>query len=237
MPRKFLAFLITVLIIIFIALTGVSITYILRVTGIDSNLRQIVERKEVVSYATVSTIVSSPVADLDKIPDKIVPKDARTSTLTSDVLKVSFDFQNKKNGYSVVTERSGNKISINSTDKSGDKAQFLELFTKKPDETLESAIKRVFLDGVPSTFCNFKGIDIEYSFFESDYVFGSIEAGVNVKSEQCPTPYTNNPLTGKRFFIYNPKILDRFGFVYIGNEFIAGSSTDNQWFETIKLLE
>lgn len=49
MSRKFVAFLITVLIIVLLSLLGVGITYILRVTNIDRNVRGFLESTEVVS--------------------------------------------------------------------------------------------------------------------------------------------------------------------------------------------
>ncbi len=40
MSRRFLAFLITIFIIVLLALVGVGITYVLRVTGIDSEIKR-----------------------------------------------------------------------------------------------------------------------------------------------------------------------------------------------------
>lgn len=94
MSRKFVAFLITIFIILVLSLVGVGITYVLRVTNIDSNVRDFLKGEDVTSYTTVTTIVSSPVSDLDLILDTITPIDTTTSKLTSEVLKVSFNYQN-----------------------------------------------------------------------------------------------------------------------------------------------
>lgn len=234
MPRKFVAFLITVLIIVILSLIGVGITYILRVTNIDNSVRNFIEKRDVISYTTVTTIVSSPVGELDRIPDKIAPVDINTSMLTSDVLKLTFKYQNQVGGFGISPSRTGNKISINSADRSTDKAQFVELFTKKPEENLSQAVKRIFLNGVPESFCNYKGVTLNYSFETTGLVFGQLEAGQGVQPQQCPTPYTNS--TGTRFFIYDPAVPDRFGFIYVGTEKIPGSNPNSHWFESLKFL-
>ncbi len=235
MSRKFVAFLITVAIIIALTLVGVGITYILRVTNIDSSVRNFLERRDVVSYTTVSTIVSSPVSDLDKIPDSITIVDATTSKLSSEVLKLSFNYQSLIGNFSVLTNKKGNRISIKSAEQSDSDSQYVELYSKKTDESLEDAVNRIFLDGVPETFCYFKPEALSYKFDNKNYIFGSINAGIGVNPEQCPTPYTKNESKGKRFFFYDPQFQDRFGFIFVGNTFIPGTTSTSHWFESIKL--
>ena len=237
MSRKLVAFLITITIIVLLSLIGVGITYILRVTNLDSSVRNFLERRDVVSYTTVSTVVSSPVSDLDKIQDTIFVVDATTSKLSSDVLKLSFNYQTMIGNFSVLTNKKGNRISIKSAEQSENVAQFVELYSKKTDESLGDAIKRIFLDGVPTSFCFFKAESLSYKFDNKNYIFGSIQAGTGVNPEQCPTPYTKNEAEGKRFFFYDPQFPDRFGFIFVGNTFIPGTTSTSNWFESIQLIK
>ncbi|MBE0573569.1 hypothetical protein IH575_01560 [Candidatus Dojkabacteria bacterium] len=236
MSRRFLAFLITIFIIVLLALVGVGITYVLRVTGIDSEIKTFLERDSTVSYTTVVTRVSSPVADLDKIPDKLEDKDIETISLTSDVLKLSFNYQRNVGGYDVGTSRVGNKLSVRAANQTTEDAQYIELFSKKPEESFADAVRRIFLAGVPETFCYFKEEASGFTFENSGFVSGSLEAGTGVRPEQCPGPYTKNTAEGKRFFIYNPATPDRFGFVFVGNTFVPGSTVRTHWFESLQFL-
>jgi hypothetical protein len=237
MSRKLLAFLITIWIIILLASVGVGITYILRVTNIDSNVRGFLERTDVTSYTTVTTIVSSPVSDLDQIQDKITPLNNTTSKLTSDILKLTFNYQNTAFGFDVSTTKKGNKISIKSASQSEATAQYIELFSKKSDETFGQAISRIFLEGVPENFCYFKSITTDYKFDNTAFALATIEAGTGVRPEQCPGPYTANSAEGPRFFLYDPNFPDRFGFVYVGDTFLAGSTTNSNWFESLSFIK
>lgn len=237
MSRKFIAFLITVLIIVLLSLFGVGITYILRITNIDSNVRGFLERTEVVSYTTVTTIVSSPVSDLDQVLDTITPIDLATSKLTSEVLKLSFNYQITLDNYPVITSKKGNKITIKSANQSENDAQFIELYTKKTDETFSEAVRRIFLDGVPENFCFFRADGSAYSFDNKSFAFGSINAGTGVRTEQCPSPYTNDEGEGKRFFIYDPNFPDRFGFVFVGNTFVPGTAKSTNWFQSLQFIQ
>ncbi len=237
MSRKFIAFLITVFIIVVLSLVGVGITYILRVTNIDSSVRNFLERRDVVSYTTVTTVVSSPVSDLDKIPDKITVLDATTSKLTSEVLKLTFNYQSLVGNFSVLTNKKGNRISIKSAEQAEADSQYVELYSKKTDESFEQAINRIFLDGVPETFCYFKPEALSYKFDNKNYIFASIIAGTGVNPEQCPTPYTRNPNSGTRFFFYDPAFPDRLGFIYVGNTFIPGSTASSNWFESLQFIQ
>lgn len=237
MSRKFIAFLITVLIIVLLSLFGVGITYILRVTNIDSNVRGFLERTDTVSYTTVTTIVSSPVSDLDQILDTITPIDVSTSKLTSEVLKLSFNYQVTLDNYPVLTTKKGNKISIKSVNQSESEAQYIELYSKKTNETFSDAVRRVFLDGVPENFCFFKAETSGYNFDNKLFTFGSINAGTGVRTEQCPTPYTNDTAKGERFFVYDPNFPDRFGFIFVGNTFVPGTSKATNWFQSLRFIQ
>lgn len=237
MSRKFVAFLITILVIVVLSIVGVGITYILRVTNIDSTIKSYLEQPSTVSYTTVTTVVSSPVSDLDNIQDIITPVDPTTSKLTSDVLKLSFNYQNLIGSFSVLTNKKGNRISIKSAEQSDEISQYIELYSKKPDESFDQAVNRVFLDGVPSSFCKFEQINLSYVFENTYYMGGQIVAGAGIKPEQCPTPFTNDPSKGTRFFIYNPNFPDRFGFVFVGNTVIPGTTKQSNWFESLQFIQ
>lgn len=237
MSRKFIAFVITVLIIVLLSLLGVGITYILRVTNIDSNVRNFIERRDVVSYTTVTTVVSSPVSDLDQIQDTITPVDVSTSKLTSDVLKLSFNYQTLIGNFSVLTTKKGNRISIKSAEKNDSDSQYIELFSKKSDESFDAAVRRIFLDGVPENFCNFRLQSTTYKFDNKSFVFGTMNAGTGVKPEQCPTPYTTDSTKGPSFFIYDLNFPDRFGFIFVGNTFVPGTTPSSNWFESLQFIQ
>ncbi|MBE2280681.1 MAG: hypothetical protein IAE91_09835 [Ignavibacteriaceae bacterium] len=237
MSRKFLAFFITIFIIITLSLIGVGITYVLRVTNIDKNVKNFIEKVDVVSYTTVSTIVSSPVSDLDLIPDKVTEIDQNTSELSSEVLQLSFSYQNSSGNYAVMTTKKGNRISIKSAAQSEEEAQFIELFAKKENETFQEAIERIYLDGVPENFCYFSPIENEYNFTNKNFTLGTIRSGVGVRPEQCPGPYTENTTSGPRFFVYDSSFPDRFAFIYVGESFVAGRTPTQSWFESLQFLK
>lgn len=236
MSRRFLAFLITIFIIVLLSLVGIGITYVLRVTGIDKEIKDFLEHDTTVSYTTVVTKVSSPVADVDKIPDKLADKDVNTIFLTSDILKLSFNFQREVDGYPIVTSRAANKLTINSSHRTSEDAQYIELFAKKPEESFSDAVKRIFLPEVPEAFCYFKEESLGYTFENPGFAFGSLVSGTGVRPEQCPTPYTKNQETGQRFFIYNPLAPDRFGFVFVGKSFVPGTTLKANWFESLTFI-
>lgn len=235
MNRKVLALIFTLIFILILTVIGVLFTYIVKVTNIEEEVRSFLERKEVTSYAKVTTLVSSPTSELDKIQDSITVLDVNKNKLTSSVLKLSFTYNTKVNGESVKNIKAGNRITL-TTNSESSKVQYIELFTKNADESLAQAVKRIFLKGVPESICLYKDLSTKYNFNNSSFKFGSINPGNNATAAQCPTPFTVGSAAGDSFFIYNPKFPDRFGFIYLDSPFIEGAFENSYWFESLEFL-
>jgi hypothetical protein len=124
----------------------------------------------------------------------------------------------------------------------GISGQFVELFNKKVDETLEEAIYRIVLDKYPSPECKIKTEKLSANNYRGEYIRAEI---YSLSSNSNNSVFPDNSLcnekyaqtNGLRYFIYNPLVPDKFAFLDIGQYGITiGDKNNTSWQETFKFI-
>jgi hypothetical protein len=149
---------------------------------------------------------------------------------TSDELGLTFAYGKTKNGNKVTPKRDNNKVILLSDDPSlsSSNSYFVESFSKKPDETLEQALKRTFINNVSASDCITE---------KADDVPGFSETAVFINpngSKKCPTGYTKSDHMG--YFAYSSVRKDKFIFISDPEFIIKSDRSDHSWSSSIQMI-
>lgn len=166
---------------------------------------------------------------------------------SSDRLGMEFNYlaDQDKNGENdtTVTEKN-NIIYVHGTKDQPQAGQWIEMFEKKSDETLKTAVEEKFLANIPREQCFVESTDIpkdESGSFQSNLVVGEIAYPLDKPKDpvgyehNCSPEYSRT--NGLRYFLMSQARPDKFYFFEIGQYAILGSNDgqDVPWQSTIKL--
>ncbi len=119
--------------------------------------------------------------------------------------------------------------------------QFVEIFRKDPQDSLEQAIKKKFLTSISEKDC-YVELEDEFrdSHYPSSYVVAEIAYPTTNEGDQpwwnnkvCPQNYSKT--NGMRYFLMDINHPDKFIFVSIG-QYMIPVNTDKGWQDTIEFL-
>ncbi len=152
-------------------------------------------------------------------------------------LGIGFFYPQKvQNIQSVDVKETGNKIYVFMTNTEPEDGQWVEVFSKNPDDTLEKAIKQHFLTGkedecyvtVTKTEGSITTAIIDFSYDQSNGLEGMFE-----KTKYCSEDYAKT--NGIRYFWYDSAHPETYLFFSIGQYGIPVTSTEN-WQDTVRLI-
>ncbi|MEA3355346.1 MAG: hypothetical protein U9Q63_02600 [Patescibacteria group bacterium] len=140
------------------------------------------------------------------------------------------------------TKEIGSKFYIYPEEHSYETGQYIEVFEKDPNKTLEQTIKTTFLENYSEEKC---AIHIEE--LSSQYPTSYIKAIIKVpgeftdmqemseKARECPKTYTQ--FGGSAYFLMDQKHSDKFAFFSIGQYGIAANKDNVMWQDTIEFTD
>ncbi|QQS44489.1 hypothetical protein IPM65_02735 [Candidatus Roizmanbacteria bacterium] len=152
-------------------------------------------------------------------------------------LGIGFFYPQKvQNIQSVDVKETGNKIYVFMTNTEPEDGQWVEVFSKNPDATLEEAITQHFLAGkedgcyvtVTKTEGSITTAIIDFSYDQSNGLEGMFE-----KTKYCSEDYAKT--NGIRYFWYDSAHPETYLFFSIGQYGIPVTSTEN-WQDTVRLI-
>lgn len=164
---------------------------------------------------------------------------------TSEALGVSFLYLENQGIENIVIEEEGSRIYIYGAAYERDSGQFVEVFSKDPNETLLTALEKQFLKDYPKTDCEAYIKENDSSHPES-FEVGSIRVTGGWKDMDdliarygaCPAVYTES--NGISYFVADTNHPDKFVFFSIGQYGIAADpdgADRRMWQETIEFLD
>jgi hypothetical protein len=188
----------------------------------------------------IPTVVQSPVPSLQTFADHF--------TYTSNKFGISFDYANVWAGSTekldVGVTEIGDKIYVGPKQYKPETGQSIEVFTKDPADSLETAITKKFLSSVSKTDCYVKTKTGTGSFvgFQTATIGYPVPTGTDqppfMFGEKCPEMYKES--NGMAWFMMDPKYPATYIYVSIGQSPGPASSTApkaEEWFKTIKILK
>lgn len=157
---------------------------------------------------------------------------------------ISFIFPAKQGEDVLDIKTVGNKIYVYDTKYSYTQGQYVEVFQKTADETLDLAIQKQLLANISSKDCFVKDAKPDGgAVFPSSFVVKTIGFPVDPNSNlpafaqtnKCPIPYTES--NGLSYFLGDTKHPKIFLFFSIGQQaFVVDSKTNKTWQDTIEFL-
>lgn len=163
---------------------------------------------------------------------------------TSPKLGISFVYLTKMVGSNeqVLVKESGNKIYLHPSSLQPESGQFLEMFTKNPDETLEKALQKQFLSGKDPNQCFIETentLNTNQKKYPASYVTAEISfpqdeefdlEKMMQKTTYCSKDYAST--NGVRYFLEDTNYPGKYIFLSIGQYAIAADA-NKTWQETI----
>jgi hypothetical protein len=234
--NKFLYIIISILVLLLLGLGG----YVF----ISIQNKPQVAQIPVTIQPTLSTPVQ-PTLSIS-ITQEIQPTQANPNlkTFTSQKLGISFTYllkQDKADIQEITVSENGNKVCVtyDTNDVGCTKGQSVEVFEKGKDETLENAIKRLYLAGKDPNQCfvtTYTPKNYPAGFKEAEITFPEdkefdLEKMIT-KSEYCSKDYART--NGMRYFLEDTNHPTKFLFFNIGQYGIS-SDNDKTWQETIQI--
>lgn len=172
-------------------------------------------------------------------------KNNKENTFISQRLGISFRYLS---GY-IVTEK-GNKVYINNEDPP-EKGQWVEVFNKNPNESLNEAIQNQILSMFPESKCKVyaktydtlygPGDLVDQGFIKNDYVFAIIDFETppdslpfedDLVKSKCPVGYTQSNFLA--YFLMDPTHPSKYLFFRIGQYSIPAKT--GPWEQTIEII-
>lgn len=177
--------------------------------------------------------ISSPTAGTDTLTDL----GNNVAKFSSPTLGISFNFvKSYSNGETMYATRSGSVVCVTSNQNDCRQGQSVEIFSKKPSQSLSDAIKEQFLSGISENDCfvttSFGKTIISYPHNNNSDVPGWDSPA----AQKCPEKYRET--NGIRYFYLDPNTPDKFAFFDIGQYAIMGAN-DNKtpWQDTFKFTQ
>lgn len=165
-------------------------------------------------------------------PYKDVPTESKVYKST----KLGIEFHYKTQDDSRQVHEIGNKAYIHSANEKPEKGQYVEVFTKDHNDTLEVAIKKKFLEGYSEKDCFVKAATDTKN---PQLVKAVIAFPVNTdpagpwwaNGDRCPRPYSVT--NGITYFVMDKNHPDKYAYVSVGQYIIESGIGDKPWQDTI----
>ncbi len=162
----------------------------------------------------------------------------------SDALGVSFVYLEKQGNEKIKVEEQDNKIYLYSENYARDSGQYVEVFSKKPEDSLLIAIEKQFLNGYSKADCE-AYISESKGKYPASYEKGNIRVtdwidmdDLFARYDKCPYGYTES--NGVSFFLADTKHPDKLLFFSIGQYAIRADNTQydgKSWQDTVAFLD
>lgn len=163
-------------------------------------------------------------------------------------LGISFYYTKKSTGINdstIAVKQIGNKVYVYSTSGKPESGQWVEVFSKNSNQSLEDAIKEKILTGYSLTDCLVKATvnPISGQVLPASFVIAQINVPtgpnddlgtITQKAEKCPVNYVAT--NGAAYFLMDKDHPDKFVFFSIGQYGIDSGITDKLWQNTITFL-
>jgi hypothetical protein len=185
-------------------------------------------------------IAATPLPLPDSAP--AMPAAIGAEPYTSEALGTRFSYLPKQNGQLIKVLEQGDKIYIYPANMEPTAGQWVQVFEKRPDESLLDAITRVIMPGHPAEDCHVVAMagpigsgshpaNYEYAGIVVRRAPGEDDAAVLPRWRTCPQPYT--VVGGIGYFQADSQHPDKFLFLSIGQYTILADK-DVPWQETIE---
>ncbi len=166
-------------------------------------------------------------------------------TYTSQVLGISFMYLPHQGGETVGTFESGDKVYVFAGNTPPTQGQWVQVFQKAANDSLEDAIKKTLMKNYSPQDCLVVKTSnpVGGQTNPPSYVFAKIDVPhlaneplptLTAKAQKCPQPYT--AFGGIAYFMQDTNHPDRFLFFSIGQYAIL-SANNQPWQNSIKLLD
>ena len=178
------------------------------------------------------------------VTDTQAPANAAVAAFTDPSLRITFNYQRQADGRQFEVKPAGDKVYLYVAGTAPEQGQWLQVFQKPPDQTLEDAIRAQVLQGYSAQDCLVVSSDDPNIGFPTSpgQVFARIDvprtAGddmgtLQAKAEKCPQPYA--AIGGLAYFMEDTAHPDRFVFFSIGQYYIPAGN-GQPWQTTLRIL-
>ncbi len=229
--------LIVILVLIILIVLAAGLLYLGIMLGKGQNIGQTTQ--------STPSITSTPTGNVT--PTKGVPQFPQSSNpnlerFISEKLGLTFTYLKSQNGQTVSAQEMGNKIYVyySSTSTPVTSGQYIKVFDKDKNQTLEQAIKAQILKGYSENDCPIKP---QTQYVPAGFTALSITLPINqgdepdviqAKAAKCPSTYT--AFGGMAYFVEDPAHPDKMLFLSIG-QYLIESEGDNQgWQNSLQLF-
>ncbi len=183
-------------------------------------------------------IASSPVVKPSPAFEPI--SDPSVKRFVSETLGITFTYKYKNGPDTVVTKEIGDKVYVYLSTWQPEKGQYVQIFHKNPQESINQAIFRLIISGHNVEDCLLKDYKTDKYPVGFQTFMMTVPQGPNdglpelsAKAEKCPQPYT--AIGGLAFFLYDPAFPDRFAFFSIG-QYGIDSEGGKMWQDTLRFF-
>lgn len=194
-----------------------------------------------ISVSNSNTNVGNDDSSLHAIEDELVTNE-NERTYISEKFGISFKYlYSMGDDETMEVKELGNKIYVYSSNYSYDTGQYVEIFSKEPNDTLTEAIKKQFLEGYLESDCEVYIKNDEYypKNYPENYEVASIRVTGDFNDlgewyellKNCPPTYTES--NGRSFFLSDKNNPDKFLFFFIG-QYPISASNNLTWEETVR---
>ncbi len=158
---------------------------------------------------------------------------------TSKALGITFSYLPSLDDQTFAVKESGNRIYVYMAKNEATTGQYVEVFDKRTNESFEQSIRRQILANYPSTSCK---VELTRSnIYPGAWV---AEIGYPPATNASDPFWVNAPLcndkydktNGVRYFLYDETHPDRFVFLSVGQYGIPGTSRNNSWTDTLRII-
>ncbi len=199
--------------------------------------------------ATVPTVVAtapvSPTSPAATPESGAQPAaDANVATFTDPALRISFTYMREDNGMQFAVKQSGDRVYVYAASMAPEAGQWLQVFQKPSDQSLEDAIRAQVLKGYSAQDClvvqtpdpnagtPVPGGEI-FARIEVPRSENDTPETLQAKAGKCPQPYA--AIGGLAYFMQDLAHPDRFVFFSIGQYYIPGAN-GQPWQTTVQVL-
>lgn len=175
------------------------------------------------------------------------PRPAEKVTFSSSSLGIAFDYAPTLGGDTLATQVEGDKVYVYDTRLPYAQGEYVEVFTKDPQQSIQQAIAQIILHGYNPDNCSLGAVHGAGTYYPPSYQIASIQYNDSSSNPQdgwppqdpsvCPAQYTTT--AGVSYFLMDTSHPSKLLFFSIGQTPISASSdpTDQMaWQDTVRFL-
>lgn len=166
--------------------------------------------------------------------------EATRSDFVSEELGISFSVLNENSFDRLEIERTGNRVLIYNEESEKKPGQWVEVFEKEPNKTIEDAITEDFLTGYDPKDCFLNELDYNDESNSTKRLIIDYPEPEDqnqpfwTNRELCPEVYSKT--NGVSYFYYDSDTPDKYAFFSIGQAAIFGDENRITWQDTFKFI-